>query len=374
MGGDTSDLVILFAILATRFVVPLFIPRFPLPAILIALVVDAADQSILQKATDLNLDGYQSYDKALDIYYLTVAYVSVYRNWTNGYAVEVARFLWYYRLVGVLLFEITAERWLLLVFANTFEYFFIAYEVVRTCWDPRRLSRRAVIGMAAAIWIFVKLPQEWWIHIAQNDFTDFMKETVFGVEPTSSWADAFSNRPLVLVAIIAVIVGIVVAAFLLRGRLPRRDWPFGVDVDRPTPFVEIAGGGERHLPSMQWPTLEKLALIGLVGGIFSCVLDVDAEAWQIVGATVLLVLANAGISGALERRGHAWNSIAVEFAALAVLNIALLLTYAALVSDNGINRALAVFFGLLLTMIIALFDRFRGERITKLAALGPPTF
>ena len=235
MGGDTSDLVILFAILATRFVVPLFIPRFPLPAILIALVVDAADQSILQKATDLNLDGYQSYDKALDIYYLTVAYVSVYRNWTNGYAVEVARFLWYYRLVGVLLFEITAERWLLLVFANTFEYFFIAYEVVRTCWDPRRLSRRAVIGMAAAIWIFVKLPQEWWIHIAQNDFTDFMKETVFGVEPTSSWADAFSNRPFVLVAIIAVIVGLVVAAFLLRGRLPRRDWPFGVDVDRPDP-------------------------------------------------------------------------------------------------------------------------------------------
>ena len=49
MGGDTSDLVILFAILATRFVVPLFIPRFPLPAILVCLVVDAADQSILQK-------------------------------------------------------------------------------------------------------------------------------------------------------------------------------------------------------------------------------------------------------------------------------------------------------------------------------------
>ena len=95
-------------------------------------------------------------------------------------------------------------------------------------------------------------------------------------------------------AIIAVIVGLVVAAFLLRSRLPRRDWPFGVDVDRPTPLVEIDGGGERHLPSMQWPILEKLALIGLVGGIFSCVLDVDAAAWQVVGATVLLVLANAG--------------------------------------------------------------------------------
>ena len=104
-----------------------------------------------------------------------------------------------------------------------------------------------------------------------------------------------------------------------------------MDVDRPTPLVEIDGGGERHLPSMQWPILEKLALIGLVGGIFSCVLDVDAAAWQVVGATVLLVLANAGISAALERRGHEWSSIAVEFVVLAVVNTALLLTYAALV-------------------------------------------
>ena len=212
MGGDTSDLVILFAILATRFVVPLFIPRFPLPAILGCLVVDAADQSIFQTFTDLNLDGYQSYDKALDIYYLTVAYVvgvcatgrTVRRRGGPVPLVLPAR-------RRARCSRSLAQRWLLLVFANTFEYFFIAYEVVRTCWDPRRLSRRAVIGMAAAIWIFVKLPQEWWIHIAQNDFTDFMKETVFGVEPTSSWADAFSNRPFVLVAIIAVIVGLVVA-------------------------------------------------------------------------------------------------------------------------------------------------------------------
>ena len=175
-------------ILAIRFIVPLFIPRFPLPAILVCLVVDAADQTILQQLTDLSLDSYQNYDKALDIYYLTIAYLAVYRNWTNGIAVEVARFLWYYRLIGVLAFEITQERWLLMVFPNTFEYFFIAYEVVRTCWDPRRMSRRAVIGLAAFIWIFIKLPQEWWIHVAQNDFTDFMKETVFGVDGTDSWA------------------------------------------------------------------------------------------------------------------------------------------------------------------------------------------
>ena len=122
--------------------------------------------------TDLSLDNYQSYDKALDIYYLTVAYLSVLRNWRNPFAVGVAAFLWYYRLVGVLLFELTDVRWLLMVFPNTFEYFFIAIEVVRTRWDAPRLSKAAFLWTAGLIWVVIKLPQEWWIHVAQLDFTD----------------------------------------------------------------------------------------------------------------------------------------------------------------------------------------------------------
>lgn len=365
MDGSSADIAVVVVILATRFVVPLFIPRFPLPAILICLVVDAADQTILQQLTDLDLDSYQNYDKALDIYYLTVAYLAVYRNWTNGVAVEVARFLWYYRLVGVLLFEVTQERWLLMLFPNTFEYFFIAYEVVRTRWDPRRMSRRAVIGLAAFIWIFVKLPQEWWIHVAQNDFTDFMKETVFGVDGTSSWTDAFGNRPFVLLAIVAAIAGIVSVGVRLRSRLRPADWPFGVDVDRPTPVVDIRDA-DPHVPSMRWPIIEKLVLIGLITGIFTSVLDVDATSAQIIGATVLLVLVNAAISHAMAQRGVQWSSIGLEFVVLGAVNTALLTVFANLVGESGVNRATAWFFGLLLTMIIVLFDRFRAERLDRI--------
>jgi hypothetical protein len=358
-------MAVVVVILATRFIVPLFIPRFPLPAILICLVVDAADQTILQTLTDLSLDGYQNYDKALDIYYLTVAYLAVNRNWTNGIAVEVARFLWYYRLIGVLAFEVTQERWVLMLFPNTFEYFFIAYEVVRTCWDPRRMSRRAVIGLAAFIWIFIKLPQEWWIHVAQNDFTDFMKETVFGVDGTSSWGEAFSNRPFVLLAILAAIGAIVFIALRLRKRLRPTDWPFGVDVDRPTPVLDIPEA-DPHVPSMQRPILEKLVLIGLIGGSFTNVLDVDASGWQVMGATILLVLVNAGASHLMAQRGIEWSSLAVEFVVLAVVNTSLVTVYSRLVGEDGVNRATAWFFGLLLTMIIVLFDRFRTERLARL--------
>ena len=38
------------------------------------------------------------------------------------------------------------------------------------------MSRRFWILTAAAIWIFIKLPQEYWIHVAQLDFTDSVRE------------------------------------------------------------------------------------------------------------------------------------------------------------------------------------------------------
>ncbi len=359
---DNADTIVLLVVLTARFVVPLFIPRFPLPAIVLALVIDAADQTIFQQFTDLDLANYQNYDKALDIYYLTIAYLSVYRNWTNGFAVEVARFLWYYRLVGVLVFEVTRHRWLLFVFPNTFEYYFIAYEVVRTRWDPRRMTRRAVFGLAAFVWIVIKLPQEWWIHIAQNDFTEFMKETIFGVEPTSGWLGAFGNRPLVFALIVAAIGVLMFVGLRVRTRLRPADWPLGVDVDRPTPNIEIPGVDD-HEPELRWPIVEKLLLIGLIGAIFSSVLDVEASAAQIVGATLLLVLANAGISHVLVQRGYEWSSLALEFVVLAVVNSVLLAAYSRWVGETGLNRAAAWFFGLLLTMIIVLFDRFREHRM-----------
>ena len=62
---------------------PLFIPRFPLPAILAALVLDGVDQSIFQ-TFGYDPPGYQGYDKAMDVFYLSIAYLSTLRNWTTS--------------------------------------------------------------------------------------------------------------------------------------------------------------------------------------------------------------------------------------------------------------------------------------------------
>ena len=49
-------------VVAARFLVPLAIPRRPVPALLAALVLDAVDQTIFQ-AVGADFDGYQGYDK-----------------------------------------------------------------------------------------------------------------------------------------------------------------------------------------------------------------------------------------------------------------------------------------------------------------------
>jgi hypothetical protein len=157
---DSSELAVLALVIAACFFVPMAIPRYPIPAGTAALAIDGVDQTIFQVFTTLPLAGYQSYDKALDIYYLSIAYLSTLRNWTNLIAFAMSWFLLYYRLVGSLLFELLQLRALLLLFPNTFEYFFHFFEGVRLRWNPRRMSAALVIGAAFAIWVFVKIPQE----------------------------------------------------------------------------------------------------------------------------------------------------------------------------------------------------------------------
>ena len=104
----TAEWALIVGIVLARLAVPLLIPRFEL-VIIVALVLDAIDNSLLAAFTDVDLgpDGpYQSVDKALDIYYLAIAYTAMLRNWTSHAAFRIGQFLFYYRLVGVLAFEL----------------------------------------------------------------------------------------------------------------------------------------------------------------------------------------------------------------------------------------------------------------------------
>jgi hypothetical protein len=357
----STDLVIFAVVVGLRLFVPLLIPRFPLPAILACLVIDAADQTIFQNNTDLDLTGYQGYDKALDIYYLTIAYLSTLRNWTDPFAFGVARFLWYYRLVGVLLFELLDVRALLIIFPNTFEYFFIAYVAVQAWWDPARLSRRQVIGMAAFIWIFIKLPQEWWIHIAQLDFTDFMKEDVFGVPTSTSWGTAIGENLWFVALLVAVGIGVAFAVKKISRLAPAPDWSFNMDVDKTIRQEELVEVPDRPRSIVSWYMFEKVALVSMVTIIFAQMLPGNEN--NIVGTVVavsFIIVVNSFIGFRFAQRGRSWATTGGEFAVMAVVNLAAAVVFIALSrsADEPLNETATVFFVLLLTLIVTMFDRY----------------
>jgi len=359
------DGVIFAAVVTARVAVPLAIPRYPLPAMIAALVIDGVDQTIFQTFTDLDLSGYQQYDKALDVYYLSIAYMATMRNWTNFDAFGISRFLYYYRLVCVVAFEMSQIRELLLVFPNTFEYFFDTYEAIRTRWDPRRLARAALIGIAAFIWIVIKLPQEWWIHVAQLDATDAIKTVIFGVDASASWAEAIAAAPWVLVGVAVALVG---AVFLLWRvvwpRLPDADHPFTLDADAHQPMVDGAAiDRERRRIAEQvvdLELLEKVVLIGLVSFIFSRMLPgADPAAIDInVGVGIVVVL-NTLISRLHLLLGDRPHGAVLQFAVTLAVNLAIVAVAFAIGTLSGVQIQHAIVFVLLISVIVTGYDRYR---------------
>ena len=349
---STQDAPLVVAIVAARLLVPLLIPSMPL-VIVVVLVLDAADQTLLASFTDVDTTetgAYQSVDKALDIYYLSIGYLSTMRNWTSNAAFRIAQFLLYYRLVGVVLFELTDERVMLLLFPNTFEFFFIAYELARLRYEPSRFSARLWLLGAAGLWIFVKLPQEYWIHIAKLDFTDAVSDhPAFGV---------------------AIVIALLVAAFVLvrvvYPRLPPPDWGWRLRADRlPTSLVDAHARYARRLESGRVLTreaLEKVWLLALLCVIFASILPgIDATVLQVAVGVAAIVLANAAISLAAARRGgFGLESAAARYAALLAANLVLVYLANALLGERrDFELGYGLFFAFLITTIIWLVDAFR---------------
>src|SRR5215213_6003879 len=91
-----------------------------------ALIAMAVDQTDLFMMNLLDLGGvsdYQTFDKYLDQAYL-LAFLLVALRW-QGPARTVAVALYIYRLAGLVTFELTQDRDVLLFFPNFFEYWFV---------------------------------------------------------------------------------------------------------------------------------------------------------------------------------------------------------------------------------------------------------
>jgi len=350
--------VVFIAVVGARFVLPLFIPRYPLPAIIGCLLLDGVDQTIFQ-SFGYDPPGYQGYDKAMDVYYLAIAYLATMRNWENLSAFRISRFLYFYRLVGVVAFELTQTRALLLIFPNTFEYFFIAYEAVRSRWSTMRFSLRWWLAAAALIWVFVKLPQEYWIHIAKLDVTDILSE--------NAWA-----QPL-LIAIVLVLAAIF--WFAIRPRLLTPDWDWRMAAD-PMPeemdtAAEQSAWHARWGAIRSWATAEKVALVGLISVVYGEILPgSQASTLQLFVGIAVVVVVNAGFTLALARRSWTIASTGLAFLARVAANVVLVVVADWLLGREGgnVDVSTTLFFMSLISLITTLHDRYRPVLATRVVA------
>jgi hypothetical protein len=351
-----DDKALVVAVVLARLMLPLLIPRAPL-VILAALVLDAADQTIFQTFTELNTTEtgpYQGLDKALDIYYLAIAYMAMLRNWTSDAAIRIGQTLFIYRLVGVTLFELSDTRALLLIFPNTFEYYFIAFEAWRLWRDPARRSARFWLLVALGIWVLIKLPQEYWIHVAKLDTTELVRDhPAVGV--------------LGLVGVVALI------AFVLlwvRPRLPARDWSLRIAAD-PIP-TSISEARQRHALMLErggfawWEIAEKaLGLLSLIVIIFASIIP-GAELAPLdvfIGVTAI-VLANTAVSHWVARRGgmRSGSSTFVAFPLFVLLNLGFVFAAWFVLdrtADDEFPLGNGLFFAYLIAIVIWLYDRYK---------------
>jgi len=292
------------------------------------------------------------------------------RNWTNAYAFKMSWFLYYYRLVGVVAFELTQVRAILFIFPNTFEYFFDFVEAVRLRWDWKHMGKWTVIISTVLIWVFIKLPQEWWIHIAQLDMTDFLR-----AHPQVIWA------AIVVFAIIGV-----AGYFIVTRKAPPGDRRFSLKAD---PLPPECQGPELYRTVkatdriFDRALLEKAVLTGLISVIFAQYLvSADVRSVTVLAFVAAFVAINAFVSQWLARRGRSWTSVAIEMAGMLAINfgiVALLLAFVRVVgvTDTRANLGRTLFFTFLFTVITVLYDRYhtvlRARGVLQRGGAGPAT-
>ncbi len=151
-------------VLVLQLAVPLIILRFPLAGILASMLLDVLDTALVQLLGGQVPYPYDPVDKALDMYYLSVALVAS-RRW-DALPRRTSLALFLLRLVGVLLFEATWIRRLLVFFPNVFEMWFVFWAARNRFFPAFRLTPRRLAMVLVALAI-PKLAHEYVLHWAR---------------------------------------------------------------------------------------------------------------------------------------------------------------------------------------------------------------
>lgn len=138
--------------------------RWAFAGAVLAILVDFSD--LFQKNL-LHLGGvgnYQEFDKWADlVYMLTFLYVAL--KW-NGVKRNVAVGLFGFRIIGMVAFEITSSRAVLIAFPNLFEFWFLFVATLQHWWPNYDLKRNRLVSWLLVL-LALKMFQEYALHGAK---------------------------------------------------------------------------------------------------------------------------------------------------------------------------------------------------------------
>ena len=274
----------------------------------------ASTRSIFQ-AFGFDPPGYQNYDKAMDLFYLSIAYLATLRNWTRSVGRR-------HLAVPVLLPDGRGDG-------------------VR---DHRRAHAAAGLpehlrvllhrlrGRAAALGPAAVQPAVLGRHRgAASGSSSSCRRSTGSTSPSSTsptpGRTCRGSPPLIVGA---VLVGLAILWFVVRPRLLPADWSWRVAAD-PLP-EEMDTAAERdawtaaNVRVWSWSTLEKVVLIGLLSTIYARILPgLEVSDLRMFVGIAAYVVVNAAISIAFAKRAGTREGLAGDFGVRVVVNLGLVL-------------------------------------------------
>ncbi len=178
-----------------RLLVPITILRWPLFGVAASIFVDFHDYYYLSQS-GFNMSHYQTWDKVMDIYYLSfAAYVAL--SWKETLAKKIAIFAYLLRLVGVGLEIFFVNEGLLFFFPNFFESFLVFYLLYKKFRRQDLFLSNNVTIIVVLSLLLPKLLQEFSMHLVKAPTTniiDLSKIPEIGQyfpRPPELWAQSF---------------------------------------------------------------------------------------------------------------------------------------------------------------------------------------
>ncbi len=189
----------LILVVLARLIGPLLILRLPLIGLGVSIFLDWGDFYFIG-----HYSFYQEVDKWLDLYYLALCLIVAWRWSQDQIARRLAIGLFAYRLVGVAALSIWQAQWLLLIFPNMFEPWFMFCLLLMYLGGQKQMFTKWRQTILPLILLLIpKMLQEYILHFYQP----YPKlRPAWVVQVANTWPQLLIYTVVLLPSIIVLVV------------------------------------------------------------------------------------------------------------------------------------------------------------------------